>query len=84
MALSLGCGITATTWTMQGGCVGRTSSGFTAPARWRRVIEGAGAASLDETRVRRRLGNPAVKGVWFPVTSPPVRLRPENGAREQP
>ena len=33
-----------------------------------RVIEGVEVASLDETGVRRRLGNPAVRGVWFPVT----------------
>jgi hypothetical protein len=37
-----------------------------------RVIEGVEVASLDGTGVRRRLGNPAVRGVWFPVT--PARM----------
>jgi hypothetical protein len=27
-------------------------------------------SSLDETRVRPRMGNPTVRGVWFPVVPP--------------
>ena len=41
-----------------------------------RVLEGVEFASLDE-RVRLHLGNPAVRGVWFPVT--PVRGLPRLG-----
>ena len=48
----------------------------------RRVIEGVEVSSLDETRVRPRMGNPTVRGVWFPVV--PARAskrkaRPEDG-----
>jgi hypothetical protein len=43
-----------------------------------RVIEGVEVASLDE-RVPQRLGDPAVRGVWFPVTS---ARRPGNPAGE--
>ena len=54
-----------------------------------RVIEGVEVASLDETGVRRRLGNPAVRGVWFPVTPahgwlrPPTREQSRRAASEQ-
>jgi hypothetical protein len=33
----------------------------------RRVIEGVEIASLDQDRVRPHLGNPAVRGIWFPA-----------------
>ena len=76
-ALSLGCGITAYRMLRQ------EIFPLYGDRATVRVLEGVEFASLDE-RVRLHLGNPAVRGVWFPAT--PVRGLPRLGkaTREQP
>ena len=75
-ALSLGCGITAYNLDDARRMLRQEILplyGDHAPVR---VLEGVEVASLDE-RVRLHLGNPAVRGVWFPMTPviPQPRLR---------
>ena len=75
-ALSLGCGITAYNLDDARRMLRQEILplyGDHAPVR---VLEGVEVASLDE-RVRLHLGNPAVRGVWFPVT--PVHGLPRLG-----
>jgi hypothetical protein len=83
-ALSLGCGITAHNLDDARRMLRQEIFPLYGDRTVARVIEGVEVASLDETGVRRRLGNPAVRGVWFPMT--PVHELPRLGkaAREQP
>ena len=83
-ALSLGCGITAYNLDDARRMLRQEIFPLYGDRAVARVIEGVEIASLDETGVRRRLGNPAVRGVWFPVT--PVHGSPRLGkaTREQP
>ena len=86
-ALSLGCGITA--YNLDDARSREEIFPLYGDRTVARVIEGVEVASLDETGVRRRLGNPAVRGVWFPVTPahgslrPPTREQSRRAASEQ-
>jgi hypothetical protein len=66
-ALSLGCGITAYNLDDARRMLRQEIFPLYGDRTVARVIEGVEVASLDETGVRRRLGNPAVRGVWFPM-----------------
>ena len=82
-ALSLGCGITAYNLDDARRMLRQEIFPLYGDRAVARVIEGVEIASLDETGVRRRLGNPAVRGVWFPVTPAHLWLRPGKPTREQ-
>ena len=82
-ALSLGCGITAYNLDDARRILRQEIFPLYGDRTVARVIEGVEVASLDETGVRRRLGNPAVRGVWFPATPAHGWLRPEKPTREQ-
>jgi len=74
-ALSLGCGITAYNLDDARRMLRQEIFPLYGDRATVRVLEGVEVASLDE-RVRLHLGNPAVSGVWFPVT--PVRGLPRG------
>jgi len=81
-ALGLGCGIIAFNLEDARKILRRALFPLYGERAVRRVIEGVEVSSLDETRVRPRMGNPTVRGVWFPVV--PARAskrkaRPEDG-----
>jgi hypothetical protein len=82
-ALSLGCGITAYNLDDARRMLRQEIFPLYGDRATVRVLEGVEFASLDE-RVRLHLGNPTVRGVWFPAT--PVRGLPRLGkaTREQP
>ena len=67
--LSLGCGITAYNLDDARRMLRRELFPLYGGRALVRVIEGVEVASLDETQVRPWLGNPAIRGVWFPVTA---------------
>ena len=76
-ALGLGCGITALNLEDARKILRQALFPLYGDRAVRRVIEGVEVSSLDETRVRPRMGNPTVRGVWFPVV-PPRASRPSG------
>jgi len=81
-ALSLGCGITAYNLDDARRMLRQEIVPLYGDRTVARVIEGVEVASLDETGVRRCLGNPTVRGVWFPVT--PATATGKGYARAAP